>query len=95
VKLGDYVSIGAGSVVEAASIGNMVQIGRDCVVGALCILRDCVKIEDGSVVAPGTTIPSFSIYAGSPGRSLQRKIAACLSHAQPSMSATCPNHLRN
>jgi dynactin-5 len=67
VKLGDYVTIGAGSVVEAASVGNMVQIGRDCVVGSLCVIRDCVRIEDGSVVAPGTTIPSFCIYSGCPG----------------------------
>jgi dynactin-5 len=37
LKMGEYVSIGAGSIVEAASIGSYVDIGRGCVVvrGAL------------------------------------------------------------
>lgn len=32
VKIGDYVTIGSGSIVEAAQIGNMVEIGRNCVI---------------------------------------------------------------
>lgn len=32
MKISDYVSIGENSIVEAASIGNMVQIGKNCVI---------------------------------------------------------------
>lgn len=32
MKIGDFVSIGAGSIVEAASIGNGVEIGKNCIV---------------------------------------------------------------
>lgn len=31
-KIGDFVSIGAGSIVEAASIGNGVEIGKNCII---------------------------------------------------------------
>ena len=32
MKIGDNVHIGAGSVVEAATIGNCVEIGKNCVI---------------------------------------------------------------
>lgn len=32
MKIGDFVSIGAGSIVEAASIGNGVEIGKNCII---------------------------------------------------------------
>lgn len=32
MKLGDHVHIGAGSVVEAAAIGNYVEIGKNCII---------------------------------------------------------------
>lgn len=32
MKIGDYVTIGANSVVEAASIGNGVEIGKGCII---------------------------------------------------------------
>lgn len=35
MKIGDYVHIGANSVVEAATIGNHVVIGKNCVIVSL------------------------------------------------------------
>lgn len=32
MKIGDHVHIGAGSVVEAAAIGNHVEIGKNCII---------------------------------------------------------------
>lgn len=32
LKIGDYVSIGAGSIIEAAAIGNGVEIGKNCII---------------------------------------------------------------
>lgn len=68
LKIGDHVFVGENSVVEAAVIGSNVHIGRDCVVGKFAILKDCVKVLEGTVVPPGLVVPSFSVVAGRPGR---------------------------
>lgn len=60
------MTVGANTIVEAASIGSHVEIGANCLVGRFVIIKDCVRILEGSVVAPNTVIPSFSIYGGSP-----------------------------
>ncbi|GAA5842109.1 hypothetical protein JCM9279_002789 [Rhodotorula babjevae] len=68
MKIGDHVSIGAGSVVEAASIGTGVEIGKGCIIGPLAILKDYCRIADGAVVGSGTIVPSLTEWAGSPAR---------------------------
>ncbi|GAA5858867.1 hypothetical protein JCM8547_007134 [Rhodosporidiobolus lusitaniae] len=68
MKIGDHVSIGANSVVEAASIGTGVEIGKNCIIGPLVILKDYSRIADNSVVGAGTIIPSLTEWAGSPAR---------------------------
>ncbi|KAA8902614.1 trimeric LpxA-like protein [Sphaerosporella brunnea] len=67
MKLGDHVFIGEGAVVEAAMVGNFVHIGAGAVIGKFAIIKDCVRIEEGTVVAPHTVIPPFSRVAGRPG----------------------------
>ncbi|OBT52159.1 hypothetical protein VE04_06938 [Pseudogymnoascus sp. 24MN13] len=66
--LSDHVFIGQNSIVEAAIVGNKVHIGKDCVIGKFALIKDCVRILDGTVVPPGMVIPSFSVVAGRPGR---------------------------
>ena len=68
LRLGDHVFIGEKSVVQAATIGNHVHIGHGVVVGELAIIKDYVRILDGTVVPPNMVIPSFSIVAGQPAR---------------------------
>ena len=83
MKIGDHVFVGEGSVVEAALVGSYVHIGKGCVIvscsqegggegangrkGKFTIIKDCVRIEDGTVIAPNTVIPPFSLVAGRPG----------------------------
>ncbi|KAF8545475.1 trimeric LpxA-like protein [Trichophaea hybrida] len=67
MKLGDHVFIGEGAVVEAAMVGSFVHIGAGSVIGKFSIIKDCVRIEEGTVVAPNTVIPPFSRVAGRPG----------------------------
>jgi dynactin 5 len=68
LKMGDHVYVGPGSVVEAAFVGNHVHIGANVVVGKFVLIKDFVKILEGTVVPPNMIIPSFSIVAGRPGR---------------------------
>ncbi|KAH0545139.1 hypothetical protein FGG08_000751 [Glutinoglossum americanum] len=68
LKLGDHVFIGPDSIIEAAVIGSYVHIGAGSVVGKFVIIKDCVKVLDGTVIPQGMVIPSFSIVAGRPAR---------------------------
>jgi carbonic anhydrase/acetyltransferase-like protein (isoleucine patch superfamily) len=67
IKVGDYVTIGEGSVVSASQIGSCVEIGEGCVIGARAIIKSCVVIKDNTVVPPDATVPPFSVLSGSPG----------------------------
>jgi len=68
LKIGDHVYVGPASVVEAALIGNHVHIGQGCIIGKFAIIKDCVRILDGTVVPANMVIPSFSVVGGRPGR---------------------------
>ncbi|KAK1777085.1 trimeric LpxA-like protein [Copromyces sp. CBS 386.78] len=68
LRLGDHVFVGPGTVVQAAQIGNHVHIGAKVVIGEFAIIKDYVKVLDGSLVPPNMVIPSFSIVAGQPAR---------------------------
>ncbi|KAL1844206.1 hypothetical protein VTJ49DRAFT_3862 [Mycothermus thermophilus] len=68
LRMGDHVFVGPGAVVQAASVGSHVHIGAGCVIGEFAIIKDYVRILDGTVVPPNMVIPSFSIVAGQPAR---------------------------
>lgn len=72
LRMGDHVHVGAGTIVEAAQIGNHVDIGKGCVLGKFTIIKDCVRILDDSIVAPGTVMGCGTIWAGSPGEDVGR-----------------------
>lgn len=40
MKIGDHVHVGANTIVEAATIGNYVEIGKNCVIVRLSALRE-------------------------------------------------------
>ncbi len=44
MKIGDHVHIGAGSVVEAATIGNHVEIGKNCIIVSLVLPSPAARL---------------------------------------------------
>ncbi|KAH8671609.1 trimeric LpxA-like protein [Xylariales sp. PMI_506] len=68
LRLGDHVFIGEGTVVQAATVGSHVHIDRDVVVGEFAIIKDYVRILEGTIIPANMVIPSFSIVAGQPAR---------------------------
>ncbi|KFA52165.1 hypothetical protein S40293_00487 [Stachybotrys chartarum IBT 40293] len=71
LRIGDHVFIGQNSVVQAASIGNHVLIGKGCAINEFAIIKDYVKILDGTIIPASMVVPSFSIVAGQPGRVIE------------------------
>eukprot|EP01134_Creolimax_fragrantissima_P003013 CFRG3013T1 len=67
-QIGDYVVIEEGSVINAAVVGSYVHIGKSVVIGQRCIIKDCVRIEDGAVLPPDMIVAPFSIVSGSPAK---------------------------
>lgn len=69
VTLGNYVTIGAGSVIAGDfTAENGVRIGEACVVGEGVVISGGSSIESGSTIPPGTLIPAGETWGGSPLR---------------------------
>jgi dynactin 5 len=68
MKIGSYCHIGASTKVQSAQIGSCVYVGKNCILGAFSIIKDCVMIADDTVIPPMTVIPPFSVVQGNPGR---------------------------
>lgn len=68
LRIADNVFIGTSSVIRAASIGSNVFIGEKCSVGNMVIIKDNVRILDGTVLPANSVWASASIIAGRPGR---------------------------
>lgn len=66
VRIGDYVHVGANTKSEAVLVGSAVHIGQNCDIGAFSIIKDCVVIEDGSVVPPRTVLAPHTRWRGVP-----------------------------
>ena len=61
--IGNHTRIGHNCVIEAAAIGSSVVIGNNCVLCERVIIKDCVWIDDFTVVPSDMVIPpcKFSI----------------------------------
>lgn len=71
IKLGSCVYIGQGTVVESASIGSCVYIGKNCHIGEFSVIKDCVLIEDGTVIPPYVSVSPFSRMSGKPSQFIE------------------------
>ncbi|CAK7200104.1 hypothetical protein SEUCBS139899_002793 [Sporothrix eucalyptigena] len=68
LRMGDHVFVGTNTTIMAASIGSHVHVGANVVVGDFAIIKDYVRVLDGTVIPPNMVIASFSIVAGQPAR---------------------------
>ncbi len=68
LRISDYVYIGPNTHVRAAEIKSNVYIGANCTIGNMVIIKDNVKILDGTVLPANTVWAGGTIIAGRPGR---------------------------
>merc|ERR1711871_415945 len=66
LQINDNVYIGEDCIIEAAAIGKNVYIGDGCIISKRCILKDCCRVEAGSVLPPDSIVPPFCVFAGVP-----------------------------
>lgn len=57
-------------MVQAASIGNFVQIGRGAVIGRFVVVKDHVRVLEGAVVPDWAVLPPGTVWGGRPARVL-------------------------
>ena len=67
-RLGDDVTVGHHVVVHGCTIGNRVLVGIGAIVLNGVVVEDEVFIAAGTLLTPGTHIPSGSMVMGSPGK---------------------------
>jgi dynactin 5 len=68
MRISDYVYIGPNTHVRAAEIRSNVHIGANCVIGNMVMIKDNVKVLDGTVLPANTIWAGGSVIAGRPGR---------------------------
>ena len=67
-RLGDDVTVGHHVVIHGCTIGNRVLVGIGAIVLNGVVIEDEVFIAAGTLLTPGTHIPSGSMVMGSPGK---------------------------
>jgi len=72
MKIGDYTVVGRNCVIRAMKIGYCCFIGEGSVINNRCAIKDCAMILDDTVLAPGTVVPSYTVFAGNPGKCVGR-----------------------
>ena len=92
-KIGDYVSIGEDSIIQAAQIGSFCEIGKGCVIGAFTIIKDNCKILDGTVIPPCSVIAPFSVW-GYREEEMEANASTLGSFIEP-LSESWPDFVRN
>lgn len=65
-RIGDYVTVGPGAILQSCTIENGVKIGAGAVVMEGALVESHAIVGAGAVVHPGRRIPSGQLWAGNP-----------------------------
>jgi carbonic anhydrase/acetyltransferase-like protein (isoleucine patch superfamily) len=68
VTIGDEVTVGHHVVIHGCTIGNRVLVGIGSIVLNGVVIEDDSFVAAGTLLTPGTHVPSGSMVMGSPGR---------------------------
>lgn len=75
--VGDFVYIGAGTVVEASVIGSGVILGDGAVIGSRVSISNSVIVLPGSVVPAVAVLGPFGVYQGNPAQRVAELPCEC------------------
>jgi carbonic anhydrase/acetyltransferase-like protein (isoleucine patch superfamily) len=74
-NIGDNVTIQAGAIVHAATLGSNVLVGARAQVLDGAVVEDNVVLLPGAVASPGSKLESMNVYGGVPAKQV-RKLTA-------------------
>jgi len=66
--VGKYVHIGAGSVVQSATLGDESSVGMGCTLAKGSSLGAGAALSAGSVLPAGTAVPAGQLWGGNPAK---------------------------
>jgi phenylacetic acid degradation protein len=67
-RIGDYVTVGHGSIIHTAMVGDYVVVGMGAIISDWAMVGEWAAIAEGAVVAQKTEIPSGKVAVGVPAR---------------------------
>jgi dynactin-5 len=65
--IGSYVYIGKNCIIVSLDSWAYYDLIFHLLQSRSCILKDCCRIEDGTVLPPETVVAPFTVFGGSPG----------------------------
>lgn len=96
--IGSHVEIGKNCVIVSITAVNCNRSISRQTQGKFCIIKDCAKIADNSVLLPNSVVPALAHFAGHPGMGFQIYAVLIASHSstflQANSSKTSPSQRR-
>ena len=71
-KIGSYVTVRAGAIIHAATVGDRTLVGEMAQVLDGSVVEGDSIILPGSVVTPGSKLPRGFVYGGKPAKSVRK-----------------------
>jgi carbonic anhydrase/acetyltransferase-like protein (isoleucine patch superfamily) len=72
VEVGDFVTVGQGSLLHACKIESSTMLGMGTVVGEGCVVQENCITAPGTVLPPGTLVPAGEYWAGNPAKFVRK-----------------------
>lgn len=69
--IGDYVTVGHSVILHGCSIGNDCLIGMGSIIMDDVVIPDRVMVGAGSLISPGKTLESGTLYMGRPAKAVR------------------------
>jgi carbonic anhydrase/acetyltransferase-like protein (isoleucine patch superfamily) len=67
-RIGDYVTVGHGSIIHTATVHDYVVIGMGSIISDWAVVGEWAAIGEGAVVTQNTEIPPGKVAVGLPAR---------------------------
>lgn len=86
-RIGDYVTIGAGALLQSCVVESRAKIGAGAVVMEGAVVEEYAEVAPGAVVHPGRRVPKGQLWAGNPAVYVQDLSKSDMGHHEEDAQA--------